>query len=156
MSEDQRLEMFYAGRPRRLWFAGDFNPTLATNVDQNALQRLVPLNQADRVLRPLGPGLNNQLPQTLANGIVRSTPVTDSVNWNSRAFYKGPGAWGSDISVMKNFALSERFRLRFSADFFNAFNHPIDAAPDATTGLQDLAVQTNEPRTIQFSLRLTW
>ncbi|MCL4794963.1 MAG: TonB-dependent receptor [Bryobacteraceae bacterium] len=156
LTEDQRLEMDFAGRPRRLWFAGDFNPTLATNVDQNALQKLVPLNQADRVLRPLGPGLNNQLPQTLANGTVRSTPITDSVNWNSRAFYKGPGAWGSDISVMKNFTFSERIKLRFSADLFNAFNHPNDANPDTTTGLQDLTVQTNEPRTIQFSLRLIW
>jgi outer membrane receptor protein involved in Fe transport len=156
LKEDQRLEMFYAGRQRRLWFAGNFNPTLATNVDQSALQKLVPLNQADRILRPLGPGLNNQLPQLLANGTVRSTPITDTVNWNSRAFYKGPGAWGSDISVFKNFSLAESVKLRFTADFFNAFNHPNNASPDATTGLQDLAVQTNDPRTIQFSLRLTW
>lgn len=156
LSADQRLELFFAGRPRRLWFAGDFNPTLATNVDQQALQRLVPLSQADRILRPLGTGLNNQLPQRLANGTVRNTSITDTLNWNARAFFRGPGAWGSDISAFKNFSLSERVKLRFTADFFNAFNHPNDANPDATTGLQDLAVQTNEPRTIQFSLRLSW
>jgi len=43
--------------------------------------------------------------------------------------------------------------MRFSADFFNVFNHPNDVAPDAVTGLQDLGRQLNDSRTIQFSLR---
>jgi len=43
--------------------------------------------------------------------------------------------------------------VRFSADFFNLFNHPNDINPDTTTGLVDLSQQWNEPRTIQFSLR---
>lgn len=156
LSEDQRLEMTYAGRQRRLWFAGDFTPTLATNVDQQALQALVPLDRNQRVLRPVGANFSNQIPQVLANGTVRNTSVTDTVNWNSRAFYKGPGAWNADISLFKNFALTEQVGLRFTADFFNGLNHPNDASPDTTTGLQDLTVQTNEPRTIQFSLRLSW
>jgi hypothetical protein len=29
-----------------------------------------------------------------------------------------------DVAVMKNFALGERYRLQFRADFFNLFNHP--------------------------------
>lgn len=156
LNEDQRLLMTYGGTTRRLWFAGDFTPTLATNVDQTALQALVPLDRSKRILRPLGSNFSNQLPQTLANGTVRNTGVGEMVNWNSRAFYKGPGAWNADISVFKNFTLAESVKLRFTADFFNAFNHPIDAAPDTTTGLQDLSIQTNAPRTIQFSLRLTW
>jgi hypothetical protein len=156
LSADQRLEMFYGGRPRRLWFAGDFNPTLATGVDQNALQALIPLDRGKRIMHPVGSAYNNQIPQMLSNGTVRNTPIGETVNWNSRAFMKGPGAWGSDISVFKNFNITEAVKVRFTADFFNAFNHPNDASPDATTGLQDLAVQTNDPRTIQFSLRLMW
>ncbi|MBL8216969.1 MAG: TonB-dependent receptor [Bryobacterales bacterium] len=156
LDADQRLTMFYAGRQRRLWFAGDFNPTLATNVDQSALQKLIPLDRGQRVMHPVGASFNNQLQQVLSNGTVRNTPITETVSWNSRAFFKGPGAWGTDISVFKNFSVTERVRVRFTADFFNAFNHPNDATPDATTGLQDLTVQTNDPRTIQFSLRLTW
>lgn len=156
LSADQRLEMTYAGRERRLWFAGDFDPTLATNVDQQALQALVPLDRSQRIVRPLGSNFSNQLPQVLANGTVRNTSITDTVNWNSRAFYRGPGAWNADISMFKNFTLTEQMRLRFTADFFNGLNHPNDASPDTTTGLQDLTIQTNEPRTIQFSLRLTW
>jgi len=156
LNADQRLLMTYAGRPQRLWFRGNFNPTLATNVDQQALQALIPLNQADRVMRPLGPNLDNRLPQTLANGTTRMTPITDTVNWNARNFFRGPGAWTMDASLFKNFQLAEKVQLRFTADFFNMLNHPLDNNPNATTGLQDLATQPNDPRIVQFSARISW
>jgi len=156
LSADQRLTLTYGGRARRLWFAGDFNPTLATNVDQAALQKLIPLDRAQRIMHPVGSNFANQIPQVLANGTTRNTGITETVSWNSRAFYKGPGAWSTDMSMFKNFSITESVKLRFTADMFNAFNHPIDANPDVTTGLQDLSVQTNEPRIIQFSLRLSW
>ena len=144
------------GRHQRLWFRGDFDPRQATNVSQDALQALVPVNRAERVLRPLGTAFDNRLPQTLASGTVRQTPITDTVNPNPRAFYLGPGSWNVDLSLFKNFSITERVKARFTADFFNFFNHPIDGAPSTTTGLQDLSVQANEPRIIQFSLRLDW
>lgn len=156
LSSDQRLEMTFGGRRQRLWWAGDFNPTLATNVDQSALQKLVPLDRAQRIARPVGAAFDNRLPQVLANGTVRQTGIGETVNWNSRAFFLGPGAWNTDMSVFKNFAITESVKVRFTADFFNAFNHPNDTTPNATTGLQDLSVQTNDPRIIQFSLRVTW
>jgi len=156
LSEDQRLMLTYGGRTQRLWFAGDFTPTLATNVDQTALQALVPLDRAQRKMHPVGSNFSNQIQQRLANGAVRNTSITETVSWNSRAFYKGPGAWSADISAFKNFSLTEAVKLRFTADFFNAFNHPNNATPNATTGLQDLTTQTNDPRTIQLSLRLSW
>ncbi len=156
LSADQRLLLTFAGKQRRLWFKGDFDPTAASNVNQQLLQQLVPVDRSQRVLRPLGSTFGNQLPQTLSNGTVRNTSITETVNWNARAFYLGPGAWNTDISVVKDFPLTERVKLRFSADFFNAFNHPNDAVPDTTTGLQDLSTQTNDPRIIQFSLRLSW
>jgi hypothetical protein len=154
LSEDQRLDLVFAGRPQRLWFAGDFDPRLASGVDQTALQALVPVNRANRVVRPLGTAFDNRLPQALANGTTRLTPITDTVNWNARGFFRGPGDWNLDSSIFKNFSLGERTTLRFTADFFNALNHPIDREPDSSTGLQDLSSQTNQPRIIQFSLRL--
>jgi hypothetical protein len=156
LSGDQRLELTFGGRRQRLWWAGDFNPTLATNVDQNALQKLVPLDRSQRLARPVGANFDNRIPQLLANGTIRQTGIGETVNWNARAFFRGPGAWNTDMSVFKNFAITETVKLRFTADFFNAFNHPNDTTPSATTGLQDLSVQTNEPRIIQFSLRLSW
>ncbi len=156
LTGDQRLLMTFAGRPQRLWFKGDFNPTLATNVDQQKLQELVPASQANRVLRPIGPGLDNRLSQPLSNGTTRLTPVGATVNPNARSFFRGPGFWNLDVSLFKNFALGERAQLRFTADFFNAPNHPTDGGPNATTGLQDLSTQSNQPRIIQFSARVSW
>ncbi len=37
----------------------------------------------------------------------------------------GPRYFGTDMSVMKNFALTERFALQFRMDAFNIFNHPV-------------------------------
>jgi hypothetical protein len=156
LSSDKRLELTFGGRRQLLWWAGDFNPALASGVDQSALQKLVPADRSQRLAHPLGTAFDNRLPQTLSNGTVRLTGITETVNWNSRAFFLGPSAFSSDISLFKNFALTEQVKLRFTADFFNAFNHPVNNAPNATTGLVDLSVQGNEPRIIQFSLRLSW
>jgi hypothetical protein len=69
-------------------------------------------------------------------------------------FIEGPKQWNTDFSVFKNFQIAERWRVRFTADAFNVFNHPNDINPNASTGLIDLSQQSNEPRIIQFSLRL--
>ena len=156
LSSDRRLTLYLNGRPQRLYFRGDFDPTRATNVDLQKLEALVPVDRGARIMRPLGGAFDNRLPQTLSNGTVRLTSITDTVNPNARAFLLGPRAWNTDVSLFKNFSLTERLKLRFTADFFNFFNHPNDVNPNATTGLQDLSTQTNEPRVIQFSARIQW
>ena len=156
LNADQRLNLYLNGRPQTLYFRGDFDPTRATNVDLQKLYALVPVDRNARAIRPLGAAFDNRLTQTLSNGTTRLTAVTDTVSWNSRAFFLGPRAWNTDISLFKNFSLTERLKLRFTADFFNAFNHPNNGNPNSTTGLQDLGTQPNEPRIIQFSLRVTW
>lgn len=152
---DQRLEMTIFGRRQRLWFLGDFDPSQATNVSGN-LTTLIPLNRSQRVVRPLGANFNNQLPLTLANGAVRNVPIGELYNYSPRANFLGPGAWNMDAALFKNFRFGEQGNVRFSADFFNAFNHPNDISPDTTTGLQDLSRQANSARTIQLSLRVEW
>lgn len=157
LSGDERLEMTLGGRRQRLFFRGDFNPTAATDVDQTALQALVPVDRSQRVLRPLNPARgDNRLPQLLSNGTVRLTNIADTVSWNARNFFMGAGAWNADISVFKNFYVTESINVRFTADFFNAFNAPMDVDPNGTTGLQDLSIQPNDPRIIQFSLRFNF
>ncbi len=154
MDANQRLLMTFNGRPQRLWFKGDFDPRLATNVDQTALQGLVPVDRAARVYHPIGTAFDNRVPQLLRDGTTRLTAITDMVNWNARAFFRGPGAWNTDVAFFKNISLTERVSARFTADFFNFFNHPNDNNPNATTGLQDLSTQGNDPRIVQFSLRV--
>lgn len=84
------------------------------------------------------------------------SPITDTINYNSRAFILGPTNWNMDGSAFKNFDLTEKVRMRLTADFFNMFNHPNNVNPNSSTGLQDLSQQSNDPRIIQFSLRLSF
>jgi carboxypeptidase family protein len=156
LDPDQRLLMTIFGHRQRLWFRGDFNPASATNVSGGDLLTLVPTDPNQRIVRQLGPNFNNQLPQQLANGITRNTPVGELYNPGRRAFFQGPGAWNVDLAVYKNLQIWENVRARLSADFFNVFNHPNDVAPNSTTGLQDLSRQSNNPRIIQLSLRVDW
>ena len=69
---------------------------------------------------------------------------------------RGPGYYNWDISLQKNFQITERFKLQFRSDFLNAFNAVNLAAPNAdintpTTGVINFS-QT--ARNIQFALKL--
>jgi len=153
LSSGQRITMNIFGHNQMLYFRGDFDPTQATNVNLSTLEQLVPVNRGDRVLHPLGSSFNNQVPVTLANGTTVLVPY-DALSWNSQNFILGPRSWNEDLSAFKYFEIKERMRLRFTSDFFNAFNHPNDLAPNKTTGLINLSQQTNDPRIIQFTARL--
>ncbi|MFN7929435.1 MAG: hypothetical protein U0Y68_16105 [Blastocatellia bacterium] len=155
LAEDERVEMTIFGARQRLWFRGDFNPALATNVTGGNLQALIAPNRGQRLARPLGAGFNNQLTLT-QGGKSFTVRIDDLYNYSPRANLVGPGAWNADLSLFKNFSFREHGKLRVAGDFFNAFNHPVDVSPNPTTGLQDLSQQANSPRTIQLSLRVEW
>ena len=75
-----------------------------------------------------------------------------------RNIYRGPTQQNWDFSLLKNFNLTERQSLRFTADFFNLWNHPNFANPASTDvenpGAFGKIVSTvGTPRLIQFSLR---
>ena len=158
LDESQRLTMNIFGKQQRLWFKGDFDPSTATGVDMAKLQALVPANanRAQRIIRPVGQNFDNRVDQKLADGTIRSTTVTDMLNWNARNFMRGDGALSQDASLFKFINFNERMRLRLTADFFNVFNHPINLQPDGSTGLQDLSRQANDPRIIQLTARFEW
>jgi hypothetical protein len=76
---------------------------------------------------------------------------------------RGPGTTNFSASLGKNFAFTERFGLRYEADFANLFN--IENLADPNTKINSgsfgliSAVQSAEqagPRTIQMSLRLSF
>ena len=69
---------------------------------------------------------------------------------------RGPGYYNWDIGLLKNFQLTERFRLQFRSDFLNAFNRVNLAAPNTTVDTSTTGViNASQPaRNIQFALKL--
>ncbi len=76
-----------------------------------------------------------------------------------------PGYLNEEFSLMKQWQFNERMSLKFRADFYNAFNRVVFGdnngayAAEPTFGQPGfgmLSAQTNQPRTIQFGLRLNW
>lgn len=69
---------------------------------------------------------------------------------------RGPGYYDWDISLQKNFQLTERFKLQFRTDFLNAFNYVNLQAPNMNIGQASTGViqATQAPRNIQFALKL--
>jgi len=45
---------------------------------------------------------------------------------------RGPALSNLDLAMMKNFELSERFKLQFRAEFFNMPNHTVLGNPNTT------------------------
>ncbi|HWB96044.1 MAG TPA: carboxypeptidase regulatory-like domain-containing protein [Bryobacteraceae bacterium] len=70
----------------------------------------------------------------------------------------GPGLSNTDIAVMRNFRISERFRLQFRSEFFNIFNQvnfnpPVATLTSSAFGRLSSAMA---PRVVQFALKLNW
>src|SRR5262249_25568340 len=51
--------------------------------------------------------------------------VFDNPSVAKRGLLRGPGGWGVNLGVHKNFKIGERVVASFGADFDNIFNHPI-------------------------------
>jgi hypothetical protein len=75
-----------------------------------------------------------------------------------RNVYRGPFQQNWDFSLIKNFQITERQRLRFTTDFFNVWNHANFSNP-ASTDVESpgnfgvITTTKGTPRIIQFSLK---
>ena len=83
-----------------------------------------------------------------------------------RNIYRGPFQQNWDFSLLKDFRLSERQSIRFTADFFNIWNHANFGNPsitdieaylanpgDPNNSFGKIFSTVGTPRLIQFSLR---
>jgi hypothetical protein len=78
------------------------------------------LNSSDFLPQFVAPGTNG-VPPCDASGC----DLYESLYGNTgRNLFRGPFQVRFDMSLAKEFALNERFRLRFNAMAFNIFNHP--------------------------------
>jgi hypothetical protein len=68
---------------------------------------------------------------------------------------RGPGFGDVDLSIQKNFPITERTRIQFRADFLNAFNRVNLNAPATSCcgGTMGLINTSQDPRNIQFALK---
>lgn len=71
-----------------------------------------------------------------------------------------PGLTNVDVSVAKEFKLTERLRFQFRSEFFNALNHPQFLPPSAGVPLPATVFGTlgsaRDPRILQFSGKLVF
>jgi len=150
-----RPEIQIYGNNQILWFKGDFDPTGCTG-NCSGLTDFVPVDRNQRAIHPYGASFNNRLPIELNDGTMRDTNVlAGTLYWPfERNTFLGPRNWNVDMSIFKHFYFTEDVKLRFTADFFNFFNHPNNGNPNNGTGLVNLGSSANEPRTVQLSLRV--
>jgi hypothetical protein len=67
---------------------------------------------------------------------------------------RGPGINNWDLSLMKRTSITERTKIEFRAEFFNAFNHTQFLNPDsAASGTFAQVTQTRDPRLGQLALK---
>jgi hypothetical protein len=62
----------------------------------------------------------------------------------------------TDVSIYKEFAFSERFRLRLNLDAFNALNIQGRVNPNTTDGIESLQTSYWTPRQIQITARFSF
>jgi len=77
-----------------------------------------------------------------------------------KGIIQGPNLIELDAAVMRNFRLSERFKLQFRAEGFNLANHPNFADPNPLIDIPSVAGSitstTTTSRQFQFALKLTF
>jgi hypothetical protein len=73
---------------------------------------------------------------------------------------RNPASKNLDLLIQKQIAFTERFRLEFRTEMFNATNSVVFAGPQtsiSSTGFGTIALsQVNTPRVVQFALRMSF
>ncbi len=149
-------DLFVAGQSTKLGFFTDGNGKLSYYGNPAAFTQPC-------VLGATGPE---------ANTPAGCVPLTGAAALGGITQVEGPGFHRLDLSFLKDFKLSERFRLQFRTEVFNIFNHPNFNAPNfGGNGVSSVSGSGNytnksfgeigstrdapyDPRQIQFALKL--
>ena len=91
-------------------------------------------------------------------------------NMTGRNAFRGPGNWNLDFSILKTFALTERFKLQLRGEAYNIFNHsnlyivnsntdvsvytPSTNYVTAQKGIRQDNLTSTENRNLQLALKL--
>jgi hypothetical protein len=88
-----------------------------------------------------------------------SAPQAGELGTSSRNFFKGPQYFNTDLTLFKNFSISDSSQLQVRGEFYNLFNRTHFGVP--VNNLSDRAFGTftstiGSPRRIQFAVRLSF
>jgi hypothetical protein len=86
-------------------------------------------------------------------------PANFTFGNSGRNILFGPGRINVDYSLFKDFAVNERWKVQFRAEFFNLFNTPQFDLPNTGIGTPNAGTITRivgNPRQVQFGLRLAF
>jgi hypothetical protein len=134
------------------WTCDNCDPIFPGNTGSDAIDAVGDFNQTG--YRPIVVG-NPQNSSGLPPGFVFNAEAftvptlgADALNNPSiarRNSLIGPGTWGVNLGIGKNFKFSERVVLRLGADFNNVFNHPL-RSPDNNefANLGSFSVRVNQ------------
>jgi hypothetical protein len=115
-------------------------------------------------------GTSTQGPKTLSNWFnlnAFTTPDKYALGNTGEGVIVGPGLWNLDLSLARDIALTERYKLSLRGEFFNALNHPnwgdpVTSIParNPTTGAPLSSTNyinaARDPRKIQVGLRFAF
>lgn len=108
----------------------------------------------------VSPSMSGSVEQRL-NGYINpaafaSAPIYTFGNVARTIPYRGPGMKNWDISLFKNFAITEKFNAEFRAEALNAFNSPLFPNPNTKFGSSSFGTitsQVNFSRMLQLGVR---
>jgi hypothetical protein len=132
-----------------------FTPTLATSVSNAGSSRPNRLGTGT----VSDPTITHWFDTSFGPTSTWATPTQYTYGNGGRNILLGPGRSNLDFSLFKVVPISERYRVQFRAEFFNAFNHPQFNLPNATIGSTSAGVISSTVgslRDIQLSLRLSF
>jgi TonB-dependent receptor-like protein len=130
-----------SGRPFTAVLSGDFSNTLNRNDRPNLV------------------GDPNSGPKTVEqwfNKAAFQTQTVGSFGTAGRNIIIGPGLQNFDFALSRNFNVTERFRIQFRTELFNAFNHANFNYPGATSNASSFGqiASALDPRQMQFGLKI--
>jgi hypothetical protein len=121
------------------WTCPDCNPIEPGNIGISSLDAVGDFN-AEPSFRPvvLSNTFNQKNGDQIWNPLAFGLPsvgldVFTQAGVAKRNMLWGPGTWGVNLGVHKDFHVSERVNVQFGADMDNVFNHPL-LSPDSTYG----------------------
>lgn len=78
---------------------------------------------------------------------------------SGRSILRAPGQVNADVSAARTFTVTERFRLQFRGEFFNASNTPQFGLPNSSIGNPNAGIigtVVTPERQVQLALKLLW